>query len=524
MPAQQVVGPDANGTYTVLDENGQPIQQFSGASIARQMGMASPGHTTSLDEQGQVLPAPGAVTTQMPAEQGQSAAALPTSAPPATPNGTPWYAMPTDPGRRGGTSEMPAARGGTGYLTPTGSDPFAPPPSMGAPPPSFEGGYSSGASSVPTYRNGQTHPAMGGQPLTPGGGFAGTSDGDYAPAQTVYRRNYPEERTYHENAGTLSAGGSYPGMPGPTYGGRSTRGGNGSGGGTSALYDTFAAKGNAMEAKVRGMAGSIKGKLEGMGGGDDGGGYSGSTSTSSTKQYRREGRRMDRAYERYNDELADPDPLPVHGWSKAQGFKPGTISAALGDPTLLLQSAVPGYRSNNTAYSDTMESLPMTDLAIIMGGTHGKGLTTKTPVVKVPGILKKGGVKPIKPDFPRTLDPAAVANRVAAMYGSLGKAGGAMGSSGFLDQDTLLQKMATAKRGSALRTGLQAQFKEDPNLGMQSISSYLRSALSAGPDDLYHRALYRNSDQIVTNLGSRILRTNPKRADRLINTVANYVR
>jgi hypothetical protein len=170
--------------------------------------------------------------------------------------------------------------------------------------------------------------------------------------------------------------------------------------------------GQAMRAKVEGMANKIQG----------GGSSSSSTTTQQTQhQYNQQGRQMDRASARYNDALYNPDPLPVHGWSKQQGFKAGTINAALADPTMLLPAVFPGYASGDNPFSDSLESQPMTDLAMIMYGTQNKrGLTTKTPVVKVPHILAQNGTKPTKPATKRTLDPSAVTNKVAQMWGDLG--------------------------------------------------------------------------------------------------------
>lgn len=286
---------------------------------------------------------------------------------------------------------------------------------------------------------------------------------------------------------------------------------------TSPMYDKFAAKGNAMEAKVRGMADNI----QGMG---SAGGAPPATAPDSyaqqQRQYDRTGKRIDKAYDDYNDALYNPDPLPVHGWSKRQGFKPGTIEAVLGDPTLLLNSAVPGYESENSFGSNALEAMPMTDLAMITAGSHGKGLSTRTPVVKVPHILQQQGVKPVKPDTKRVLDPSKVANKVAGMWRSLNEPGVAYGDLGWMDRDALVHDLATADRKSILRQNLRTQFEEDPNAAMQSASSYLRSAFSTGPHTLGQDALIADVDHRITNMGDDLLRMKPKKASRVVNQLA----
>jgi hypothetical protein len=377
------------------------------------------------------------------------------------------------------------------------------------------GGASGGAfdddpfAGVPNYQGGQRHPAAGGAPLTPGGLFNQQVPGEEAVDD---RRQMTQ---YDTGASAGPFGVQSPKMDlgpmdrrtwdssGRAYADRGTH--------TSPLYDKFAAKGQAMESKVRGMAGAIQGKLEG-------GGASSSAAPSSSAAYAQQGKRMDRAYDRYNDALYNPEPMPVKGWSKKQGFKPGTIDAALADPTQLLTSVFPGYESRDAPYYQAMEDLPMTDLALIEGGTQSKkGLTSKTPVVKVPNVLRQQGVKPVKPENKRTLDSSKVANKVALMYRDFGTPGA---DTSWTDEDALLGKLATSKKGSILRQGLQSQFETDPGSALQSASSYVRSALSAGPDTVYSQALIEDVDRQFTNQGRSLLRMKPKRASRIVNDVA----
>lgn len=363
---------------------------------------------------------------------------------------------------------------------------------------------------LPNYRSGQRHPAAGGAPLTPGGLFSAEADGlDTRQQMTQYDTgasagpfgvNAANQRPWQAERALRTADRPWLGDRGPNLNPR---------------YEALRAKGDAVAGKVRGMASNIR---------YGGGGQAASSSTSADpyaqqqRQYARQGRRMDRASERYNEALYDPEPMAVKGWAKRQGFKPGTIDAALGDPTMLLTSVFPGYESRDTPYSENLESLPMTDLALITAGTGRKrGLTSKTPVVDVPGILRKQGVKPVKPEHKRTLDSSKVANQIAAMYRSLGQPGG---DPGWMDQEQLLGNLATARKGSILRQNLRTQFEDDPNAAMQSAASYVRSAMSAGPDTVVSRALIEDVDRQVTNQGRSILRTKPKRADRIIRPLA----
>jgi hypothetical protein len=502
MALEEIKGPDANGMYTRYID-GQPVETWSGTDALQTQGVVGPtSNTTLIDTRGNVVPA--GTAPEAPAS-GSAPQATPTSAPATAGSGT-------SPHAPSGARNDPYARGGGGYQ-PGADSAYT---GMGA-----LGGASRGAfaddpfASVPSYQagsagfqGGQLHPAAGGAPLTPGGVFnqqaaegevdtrrqmtqydTGASAGPFGVQSPKMDMGPMDRRTWDES--------------GRRYADRGTH--------TSPLYDTFAAKGQAMESKVRGMAGNIQGKLEGGGG-------TSSAAPSSSAAYAQQGKRMDRAYDRYNEALYNPDPMPVKGWSKKQGFKPGTIDAALGDPTQLLTSVFPGYESRDAPYYDAMESLPMTDLALIRGGTQNKtGLTSKTPVVKVPNVLRQQGVKPVKPENKRTLDSSKVANKVATMYRDLGTPGG---DTGWMDQDALLGNLATSKKGSILRQGLQSQFETDPASALQSASSYVRSALSAGPDTVVQRALVEDVDRQFTNQGRDLLRMKPKRASRIVNDVA----
>jgi hypothetical protein len=495
--AEEIVGPDAQGMYARV-RDGVVVETWYGAQGV-QGSVAPVSTTTTIDRTGKIVPA----GTALPAET-LPAPATTTSTPAENRGRSTDWASP-----RGGSDDPFTGGGGGGYQSRPGSD--------------YGGGFGTGArgygdgdvgeadpfATLPAYRDGRAHPAAGGQPLVAGGPFAqqdaegfddrrqmtsdsGASAGPFGVQSPRSEWNPLQKRAFDES--------------GRAY---ATRGDN-----RSPQYDALRAKGDAMAGKVRGMAENIR---------SGGGGVSSSATTSDPyaqqqRQYARQGRRLDRAYEDYNDELYDPDPMAVKGWSKRQGFKPGTIDAALADPTMLLTSVFPGYESRDSPYSENLEALPMTDLALITAGTGRKrGLTSKTPVVDVPGILRKQGVKPVKPENKRTLDSSKVANKIAQMYKSLGTPGA---DPAWMDEEQLLGNLATAKKGSILRQNLRTQFDEDPASAMQSVASYVRSAMSAGPDTVVQRALIEDVDRQVTNQGRSILRTKPKRADRIIKPLA----
>jgi hypothetical protein len=256
----------------------------------------------------------------------------------------------------------------------------------------------------------------------------------------------------------------------------------------------------------------MKAKMEGMGGGS-------STSTvDSTKQYRRQGRRADKAYERYNEELYNPDPLPVHGWAKQQDFKPGSVELALDDPTTILSSVFPGYERRNTNAGTWFDDIPMVDLALAAEGTGKRGLTTKTPIVKVPGILKQQGVKPTKPDDKRILDPSAVVNQMAGMYGDISRDTGQGGT--WFDTEELLGNLATAKKKSAVGQQITNAFEEDPGQAQRQAIQLVQSVLGTGPMNLGTMARMDMVEQAASNLGATTMRRKPKKAVQYINNLA----
>lgn len=357
------------------------------------------------------------------------------------------------------------------------------------------GGYSGGGGggggfvNAPRYADGTTHPFFGGPPRIPGGQFAAQSQeqgqgyrtpayvpssGAFAGEGDVRAANPPESR--YDGGGSSGAGGS----------------GQGGGGGPSSLYY------------------QVKDRL--TGGGSSGGSYP------TEQSYRRQQRRADRAYEQYSDELYNPDPLPVHGWAKQQGYKPGSIEAALGDPTMIIGDVIPGFHADNSIAGSTFSDIPMTDLALATFGTGKRGLTTKTPIVKVPQVLRQQGVKPTKPESKRMLDPSAVVNRMAGMYGDISAVDPNGGT--WFDTDQLLQNLANTKKKSAVGMQINNAFEEDPASGVRIAGDIVRSVLSTMSGDAASQARLRSVDNAISNIGGDILRRNPKKGYRAISELA----
>ncbi len=513
----EVVGPDANGNYQLIVD-GRVVQSWNWRDTMGATGGAGgtlqTGRTSSFDAAGKPLPmvqgTPVAAETIAPQ----------TLAPDFVPTApSDWYADPTQAQRGGDSRSTATPRGGGGYA-PTaneaqgaiGGDWFADPGAgFGAPTNPF--------ANVPAYQNGMRHPAAGGAPLRPGGMFASQDEGGGGQQITQYDTG--------ASAGPLGVQSPRSDLPsllsrrafdenGRKYAERGTH--------TSPLYDAMRAKGDAVAAKVRGMADKLGMRRFGGTSSSGGGSYGGYASGGSTADYRRTGRRVDKAYDKYNEALEEGVDVPVRGWSKQQGYKPGTIDAVLGDPTLLLGDAVPGYRSTGSFGSQAIESLPMTDMALMMFGTQNKkGLTAKTPQVPIPGILKKQAdlkQPKLEKDEKRVLDSSAVANKVAGMWKSLNDPTTSYGDLDFMDREKMLGNLASSDKRSILRQNITTQFDEDPNAAMASISSYLRSAMSVGQPSLARNALVADVDRRITNSGGDLLRMKPDQASRFVKQLA----
>jgi hypothetical protein len=435
------VVPVGDGTYVEVDAQGNPIgAPFDPLTMFSGLSSAAPSTGTVIGPDGKAVQTPRLAAqpemppgTATPADDIALAYGQTGPAPQAAP-----------PPQR----SLPATNQGAYQAPAASADPV-----FGAPPANFGGGGDPFAN-IPNYLNGQRHPAAGGAPLVPGGQFAAQDDG-YDNRQQVYVPGGAAAGPFETRAAQAPRQNAYGGnaVQGP--------GGGDGGGSTSPLYDKLRGKGLAMAGKLKGYGDS----------GSSSDGY-----TDPTKQYRRQGRRMDRAYDRYNDELADPDPMRVTGWAKEQGFKPGSVDALLATPEAILPMVRPGFTSNETtaAWSD----LPMTDLAMITAGTQGRGLMSKTPVVKPPHILRKNGVDPIKPDYKRSLDSSKVVNRIAEMYTTIGQ-----DPNHRFDSNELLGQLANADKHSAVRQGIEQQARINPANAFDSMRSYIMSAKSAAIND-----------------------------------------
>lgn len=162
--------------------------------------------------------------------------------------------------------------------------------------------------------------------------------GGNAPAHSVYLQTRPLGRRYHENAGTLSAGGSYPGMPGPPpRAGEAGRGGSasgfgGGGGGGSALYQAWRSK---LTSKLYPGSGS------GYSGASTYGGSSGST---------------------YGYE--EPKKPKLTGY--ARGMDPNNAEALYSYPTMMLPRVARGI-DTDTPFYEMLSSLPGYEMALLNG-------------------------------------------------------------------------------------------------------------------------------------------------------------
>jgi hypothetical protein len=72
-----------------------------------------------------------------------------------------------------------------------------------------------------------------------------------------------------------------------------------------------------------------------------------------------------------------------------------------------------------------------------------------------------------------------------------------------------------------LRQGIAQQFKTgDEGGALNSIRNYIGSAVTAGPDDIIHRALGADVDRRITTMGPELLRMKPKKASRFVSDLA----
>lgn len=471
MASGTVVLDPVTGDYVTYDANGNEVSRFNPLTAFNGLGSSAPsGGSTMIGTDGKAIPMTSTPADPMaPPQQ-----ALPTTTSPDT--GTS-YDNTTSYGR--GYNQRSSGRSyssgsyGTPWYDSYSSDPFA--------------GFGDSQPVTPTYADGSTHPLQGGQPRVAGGVWNTEPDSGFDNRQQVYVPGGAAAGPFETRAAMPESGG----MTG-NYG--SSGGGGGGGGGGSLAQSMIGRIRSNVESRIGGM---------GPGGSSSSSGY-----TDTTKQYRRQGRRMDRAYEKYNEALANPKPLPVRGWVKEQGYKPGSVAGLLDEPGMIF-----GTDHNLNQFTDHLTNLPMTELAMMSFGTQGRNLMSKTPVAKVPAILRQNGVKPTKPDYKFTLDPSKVANKIAEMYGSIGN----------VNTTELLQNLASADKNSAVRQGIRQQAEYDPGAAFDSIENYIQAAaqMNANRGTAWGYDRSEGIHRQMLEMGSQVLGRKPKHIDKAIQTVAN---
>ena len=280
------------------------------------------------------------------------------------------------------------------------------------------------------------------------------------------------------------------------YGGSADKGG----GGGSLAKDLYWAVKNNVEGRLSGM----------MGGGGDSG-------YPSEAAYRRQGRRIDRAYDKYNDELYNPDPQKARGWARQNlGQNRGNYPTYLMEPLLIAKKGMGLDQYGEAGTTDFFDSMPAADLAFITGGTGKNDMTRKTKPVKVPKILQQQGVKPTKPENPRELDYSKYAEQVKNIYSSMVDST----DQNVLDSGFLMGNLANAKKSGALRMGIDAQAEYDPGGALDRAKGYIDSAF-AGRSDLDRETYARMARNYFLDEASKVMNKKPKRISSTVNAVAN---
>lgn len=349
------------------------------------------------------------------------------------------------------------------------------------------GGYAGGVdpfTSIPNYQDGSRHPAAGGAPRIPGGSFA-QQDGGY------------DNRVQVTNPETGASAGPF-GVTAPrspdsgSYG----AGGSSGGGGGGIARDLYWKIRNQVEGNLTGEGAATSGAYP------------------SDAQYRRQGRRMDRASDRYWDEVNDPDPQRATGWARRNlGKNRGDYPLMLSDPIRVATEGMGLDPNEQSGTFDFFASLPAADLAMIAGGTRNRGMTRKVDPASVPNILK-GQIDPAKPEFKRELDYSKYARQLRDLYRGLG----ATGSSNVLDFDSLMGDLARAKKGGALRQGIDMQAQYDPGGALDRARGYFDSVFAAAKPEFQQGVYADMADRAFAN--QRLLGKKPKAISRTVKRVA----
>lgn len=270
----------------------------------------------------------------------------------------------------------------------------------------------------------------------------------------------------------------------------------------------------------------VMSKIGGMGGGG-GGSYGGGSYRSGgsnaykrqQRKYKQQQRRVQHAYNKYSKALQNPPPQKATGWAKENlGPNKGMYPAMMSNPMWVAQKGMgfePADQANQGAFR-FLNGLPVVDLAMITGSTHGNAMTRKTTMPKVPHILKKQkGFKPAKPTFKRELDYSALAEQLARMYGGLSSEGGNV-----LNTGNLMRDLAKSSHDAALRMGLWQTAKYNPAGAMDQARGYFDSVFAATQPD-FKAAVYGDmADKYFAAAGKGMLNQKWKQADQIIPLIA----
>jgi hypothetical protein len=251
----------------------------------------------------------------------------------------------------------------------------------------------------------------------------------------------------------------------------------------SPLYDAFAAKGNAMESKVRGMAAKIQGKV-GSAGGSSGGYSSGGSSgygSSGNAAYAKQQHAYNKQQRAYEDGSYLYDSYKMRGFSKK--MDPQQAEALMFRPSMLLPKVAPGLAPTSPRYGDLVD-LPASQLAMLRYGAHGKA---------------KDG-------------PSQFTNSLAKFYEQ------AAGSGDLPSYDQLTGNLATAKKKSPLG----AMFNKQPlGYGADNYESMVTSIFgSTGLDPRIAAARTETTQGLIDQYGSQVLTKKAKKATPINRWVA----
>jgi hypothetical protein len=399
--------------------------------------------------------------------------------------------MPVGPSRQARAVDLPSATPvPTAAPVPQQVIPQAMPQPQMAAPQDFGSLSSATMANIPAFKNGMTHPAAGGMPLTPGGQNP-TQDSGYDDRKQMTQ--------YDSGASAgpfgVNAANRRPSAAISRLGGYVSDGGGGGGGGSSLAREMY-----------HRIKGAVEGNISGMGPGGTG-------APTTDAAYAQQGRRMDRASERYYDQINNPDPQKARGWARNNlGKNRGNYPALLTDPIMVATEGMGLDPIAEYGTFDRFERTPMADLAMITGGTSKNGLTRKTQPVKVPKVLRDS-IDPVKPEFKRELDYSKYATELRDLYRGLNGQGPPV-----LNQDALMSDLANAKNKGALRQGIEMQAQYDPGGAMERAQGYFDSIFHATQPEEFATSYSNLANRYFADLG--MASKKPKAIDKSVKQVA----